>query len=74
MKTPKQKHRDYKRIIGQYVTLFLLLTYMVLPSVSSTIANAFSCTNVDPDNVDGGDDSYLTYVHLMFYDLFYFLR
>ena len=42
-----------KRLRGRFVTLFLLLTYAVLTSVSITIASAFACINVDPQGVTG---------------------
>ena len=38
-------------IITRYLTVFFLLTYLVLPSVSTTIFGAFNCRTVDPDNV-----------------------
>lgn len=46
-------------ILGRYFTLFLMLTYVVLPSVSGTIAQAYSCTDVDPSDVALGEDYYL---------------
>jgi hypothetical protein len=38
-------------LVGKYVTMFFLLTYLVLPSVTTTIARSIPCVSVDPDNV-----------------------
>ena len=45
-----------------YLTMFFLLTYLVLPTVTQTIFAAFACTSVDPDHVLPGHDheQYLT--------------
>jgi hypothetical protein len=44
----------------QYLTYFFFLTYLVLPSVSTTIFQTFLCTNVDPRGEDNdASDSYL---------------
>jgi hypothetical protein len=48
-----------KQIIARYVTLFFLLTYLVLPSVSTTIFGAFTCQSIDPGNVIPGTPTYL---------------
>lgn len=47
---------------NKYAVLFFLITYTILTSVSSTIAAAYACTNIDPDNVlpEGVDKYYLT--------------
>lgn len=55
-----EKSKKHNQIVSRYFTVFLLLTYLVLPGVSSTIAGAYSCTDVDPDDVGSGNDSYLT--------------
>lgn len=47
-----EAHDKIKGLTGHYVSLFLLLTYTVLTSVSSTIAGAIPCIQIDPDNVD----------------------
>ena len=45
---------------NQYLTYFFFLTYLVLPSVSTTIFQTFLCTDVDPRNEDSDKyDSYL---------------
>lgn len=59
-----EKRVEYHRVVNQYFTLFLLLTYIILPSVSATIASSFGCTDADPDDVVDGDDLYLTCVDL----------
>lgn len=40
-----------RSIRSAYITLFLLLTYMVLPGVSTTLAGAVPCIDIDPDKV-----------------------
>lgn len=55
-----EARKQHRKLFSRYITLFLLLTYMVLPSVSSYIAAAYACTDSDPDNVDPGTDFYLT--------------
>jgi hypothetical protein len=44
----------------QYLTYFFFLTYLVLPSVATTIFQTFLCTNVDPRGED--NDKYDTYL------------
>jgi hypothetical protein len=44
----------------QYLTYFFFLTYLVLPSVSTTIFQTFLCTNVDPRGED--NDAYDSYL------------
>ena len=44
------------RLRIKYFTLFLLLTYFILPSVTTSIFAMFPCMNVDPDGVDDLDD------------------
>ena len=38
---------------AQYATLFLLLSYLVLPGVSSIIFRTYGCVDTDPDGVTG---------------------
>ena len=47
------------QIITRYLTLFFFLTYLVLPSASTTIFGAFTCRSIDPDNVMPGTPLYL---------------
>lgn len=56
--TALHMQKEARRISSQYITLFLLLTYLVLPSVSTSIAAAIPCVNIDPSNVQSGVDNY----------------
>eukprot|EP01041_Mallomonas_annulata_P001620 gene1620-3135_t len=51
------------RVLGmsraQYTSMFLLLTYLVLPGVSIVIFRSFTCVDADPDNVTGKYSKYL---------------
>jgi hypothetical protein len=47
------------QIITRYLTLFFFLTYLVLPSTTTTIFGAFTCRSIDPDNVAPGTPQYL---------------
>jgi hypothetical protein len=46
-------------IITRYLNLFFLITYLVLPSTTTTIFGAFTCRSIDPDNVMPGTPHYL---------------
>jgi uncharacterized membrane protein YidH (DUF202 family) len=49
------------KVTSRYLTMFLFLTYLVLPYVATTIFQTFLCTNVDPQNNDtDASDLYLT--------------
>jgi hypothetical protein len=49
------------KVTSRYLTMFLFLTYLVLPYVATTIFQTFLCTNVDPQNSDTDtSDLYLT--------------
>lgn len=37
----------------------LFVSFLILPGVSTTIFRMFSCTNIDPDSVAGGDNWYM---------------
>jgi hypothetical protein len=52
--------RKQKSIKNKYLTLFFLLTYLVLPYVTTKIFQTFQCRDVDPDNED--DDTYDYYM------------
>lgn len=41
-----------KTVRDRYLTIFYMLTYLVLPSVTSTIFRVFLCVDVDPQNED----------------------
>lgn len=56
-----QKDLNFRtRLSSIYFSLFLILTYLSLPFVSVSIFQIFSCTDVDPDNVQSGDDLYMS--------------
>lgn len=58
---PGDALRKFNQIRSQYVSYFFLLTYLVLPSVTTTIFQMFICTDVDPNNEDPGqNDLFLT--------------
>ena len=46
-------------LITRYLTLFFLLTYLVLPSATTTIFGAFTCRSIDPGNVLPGTPHFL---------------
>jgi hypothetical protein len=45
---------------SQNMSWFLILTYIVLPGVSSILFRFFECQNVDPDGVILGSQRYMT--------------
>jgi hypothetical protein len=49
----------FRRLKLRYFSLFLFLTYVILPSVTTSIFKMFICDNVDPNNEDDFDDLYL---------------
>ena len=63
----KRKHEDpvkskevFNSIKSRYMNYIFYLTYLVLPSVTTTIFQLFVCRNVDPQHEDSNDyDSYL---------------
>jgi hypothetical protein len=58
--TDPERSRTVDAVKDQYLTYFFFLTYLVLPSVSTTIFQTFLCTNVDPRGEDNdASDSYL---------------
>ena len=61
-----RKERDEKakkydnEIKGRYINYIFYLTYLILPSVTTTIFKIFVCENIDPNNEDENThDSYL---------------
>jgi hypothetical protein len=49
------------KVTSRYLTMFLFLTYLVLPYVATTIFQTFLCTNLDPKDGDTDpSDLYLT--------------
>ena len=53
------RRKHWRSVIGRYISVFLFITYLVLPSVSTVIFGAFACDNIDPDNVMPGIPTYL---------------
>jgi hypothetical protein len=45
--------------VAKYITFFFLITYLVLPSVTTTIFGAFQCKNIDPDGLLPDTPTYL---------------
>jgi hypothetical protein len=53
------KKREWERIIQRYVSMFLFITYLVLPGCTTTILKVFECTNADPESLLSGEQYYL---------------
>jgi hypothetical protein len=49
----KELDEEIGGMISRYFSLFLLITYLVLPSVTTTIAGAVPTVNIDPDGLTG---------------------
>jgi len=61
--TLSEQDREEKlsHLVSSYLTIFFYLTYLILPSVTTTIFRTFLCTNLDPNGEDDADsDWYLT--------------
>jgi hypothetical protein len=55
------KKKAFHATKSKYLNYFFYLTYLVLPSVTTTLFQWFICTNVDPENEDTDEyDRYLT--------------
>jgi hypothetical protein len=50
---------DSSLVKSNYFMAFLVFTYLILPSITVTIFEVFSCKDVDPDDTVGGDDRYM---------------
>jgi hypothetical protein len=48
-----------QHISSIYFGVFLVFTYLILPVVTMTIFQTFSCQDVDPDDVESGKDRYM---------------
>jgi hypothetical protein len=53
------KKREWERIIQRYVSMFLFITYLVLPGCTTTILKIFACSNIDPESLLPGQQYYL---------------
>lgn len=47
------------QISARYFSAFLVFTYLILPYITVTIFQTFSCADVDPDDADSGDDRFM---------------
>jgi len=55
------KRRKFEEVRDKYASYFFYLSYIVLPSVTTTIFQMFPCTNMDPQNELGdGPQLFLT--------------
>ena len=59
LKTTESDLEIYRRLKLRYCALFLLLTYLILPSTTTSIFNMFLCENIDPLGEDDLEDLYL---------------
>ena len=53
------EERRLEKMKYKYITAVLVVLFVILPSTTLTIFQAFSCTDVDPDNVDSDSDLFL---------------
>ena len=58
-KLASQIHEEALRIRRRFIYIFLLLTYLILPTVTTTIFRMFPCQNVDPSDEGGTSNYYL---------------
>ena len=54
-----RKRKDWEHIIQRYVSMFLFITYLVLPGCTTTILKVFACKTIDPEGLLSGAQSYL---------------
>jgi hypothetical protein len=50
---------DHRELVPRYLRLIIIISYLVLPSVTTTIAGAFTTVNVDPEGLVPGTPRYL---------------
>lgn len=48
------------KLRSRYFTVLLVFIFLILPFTSVQIFQVFSCRDVDPDDVESGDDRYMT--------------
>ena len=48
----KQREESVRIVKLRYFSIFLIITSLILPPISTTILNTFYCMNVDPNNED----------------------
>lgn len=54
----EEKTFQLMRMAVRYLDYWFYLTYLILPSVSTTIFQAFICTDIDPNNEYPGENKY----------------
>jgi hypothetical protein len=55
-----KREKHIRSLRSRYFSAVMLYTFLILPARSAQIFSVFSCTDVDPDEVNEGDDSYMT--------------
>ena len=46
-------------LTSRYLNIFLVGTYLILPSVATMVFQTFLCEDIDPSNSDDLDDVYM---------------
>ena len=52
-------YEEVAKVYAKYLLVFLMGTYLALPSISVYIFQMFSCQDIDPDDALAGEDLYL---------------
>jgi hypothetical protein len=61
IKNDDDEDEELNKIKNQYLNYFLYLTYIILPTVTTTIFQMYVCINIDPSHEDNADyDWYLS--------------
>jgi hypothetical protein len=55
----QSREKTIRSLRSKYFVAVRIFTYLILPGRSAQIFSVFSCKNVDPDEVNEGDDSYM---------------
>ena len=53
------KKGDYRVLIPRYLSLVIVISYLVLPSVTTTVFGSFTTINIDPEGLAPGTPQYL---------------
>jgi predicted histidine transporter YuiF (NhaC family) len=59
VQTMSNMKMDIQHTKDRYFVAFLVMTYLVLPTVCTIIFKTFLCENIDPNNLDDLDDWFL---------------
>jgi hypothetical protein len=51
-----KQDRERSEVVSRYLSLFFLIIYLVLPSVTTSIAGVIPTRNLDPENIFPGSD------------------